>query len=113
MISFVLRMLAVALLASVALAAPGDPVGIEFQVNTSTTSSQWETSVAPDGGGGFVVVWAGYGGTDTSGLGILAQLYDALGSTVGPEFQVNTYTTGIQRQPAVGADPGGGFVVVW
>jgi hypothetical protein len=32
---------------------------------------------------------------------------------VGPEFQVNTYTTGSQQQPVVAADAAGNFVVVW
>ncbi len=32
---------------------------------------------------------------------------------VGPEFQVNTYTTNAQRLPSVGMDASGGFVVVW
>jgi hypothetical protein len=32
---------------------------------------------------------------------------------VGPEFQVNNYTTGSQRAPAVAADANSGFVVVW
>jgi CheY-like chemotaxis protein len=31
----------------------------------------------------------------------------------GPEFQVNTYTTGIQRYPAVAMADSGDFVVVW
>jgi len=35
------------------------------------------------------------------------------GSPVGPEFQVNTYTTGYQRGTAVASDPAGNFVVVW
>jgi hypothetical protein len=35
------------------------------------------------------------------------------GSPVGPEFRVNTYTTGYQRFGSVGADPSGNFVVVW
>jgi hypothetical protein len=32
---------------------------------------------------------------------------------VGPEFQINIYTTAYQQAPAVGANPAGGFVVVW
>ena len=31
----------------------------------------------------------------------------------GAEFQINTFTTGDQRGPAVAGDPGGSFVVVW
>jgi len=32
---------------------------------------------------------------------------------VGSEFQVNTYTTSFQRNPAVASDAAGNFVVVW
>ena len=32
---------------------------------------------------------------------------------VGPEFQVNTFTTGNQNQPKVAADSAGDYVVVW
>ena len=32
---------------------------------------------------------------------------------VGPEFRVNTYTTGNQENPSIAVDPAGNFVVVW
>src|SRR5262245_39803235 len=32
---------------------------------------------------------------------------------VGPQFQVNTYTTSFQQRPSVAADADGDFVVVW
>src|SRR5438876_679559 len=35
------------------------------------------------------------------------------GYPVGPEFRVNTYTTGCQGAPSVAADAAGNFVVVW
>ena len=35
------------------------------------------------------------------------------GTPVGPEFRVNTYTTGYQDTASVAADPAGNFVVVW
>ena len=96
--------LTVALLAIAARldAAPGDPVGVEFQVNTYTTDRQSDPSVAPDGAGGFVVVWespASDGDTDDDG--IRARRFDAAGTPVGGEFQVNTYTTGDQFLPTV------------
>ena len=37
----------------------------------------------------------------------------AQGTPLGPEFRVNTYTTGGQFEPAVAADSAGRFVVVW
>jgi hypothetical protein len=93
----------------------GAPVGAEFQVNTYTTSEQRSPSVAPDGSGGFVVVWrsTGSGGTDTSYTSIQAQRFSAAGTPVGGEFQVNTYTTSNQSQASVAPDDSGGFVVAW
>src|SRR6185295_10007224 len=37
----------------------------------------------------------------------------AQGDPLGPEFRVNTYTTGSQAAPSVAADSSGNFVVVW
>jgi hypothetical protein len=87
----------------------GAPQAGEFQVNTYTTGSQGEfgVSVAKNPTGGFVVVWQAVGETH-------AQRYDSLGNRLGSEFQVNTYTTGIQGVSAsVSADPGGNFIVAW
>ena len=39
----------------------GTAVGDELQVNTYTTDSQYRSSVAGDGNGGFVVAWRSYG----------------------------------------------------
>lgn len=91
-------------------------VGSEFQVNTYTTGRQRQVSaaVAPDGS--FVIVWSSegsYDGDDSSGYAIQGQRYDADGDRWGPQFQVNTYTTGAQRFPSVSSAPDGGFVVVW
>src|SRR5262249_58409985 len=45
--------------------------------------------------------------------GVFGQRYDGSGAPVGTEFQVNPYTPGLQRAPAVAAVQNGGFVVVW
>jgi hypothetical protein len=90
----------------------GAPRGAEFQVNTYTTSRQYNPAVAMDPAGKFLVVWQSVG-QDGSGLGIFGQRYDAAGTRLGAEFRVNTYTTSDQRYPAPAAAPGGEFVVVW
>ncbi|ADV61466.1 VBCS repeat-containing protein [Isosphaera pallida ATCC 43644] len=92
--------------------ASGNPVGGEFQVNTYTTSFQVNPHVAMNGAGDFVVVWQSYT-QDGSGYGVYAQRFDASGNPVGGEFQVNTYTTGWQRNPRVAMNAAGDFVVVW
>lgn len=49
-------------------------------------------------------------------MAILATGFAPAGSRaqlLGPEFQVNTYTTGAQSRPQVAASPAGEFVVTW
>jgi hypothetical protein len=90
----------------------GNPLGDEFQVNTTTTNAQRFPSVAARESGEFVVVWQGVG-PDGAPTGIFAQRYDAAGAPTGSEFQVNVSTVGNAEHPAVSTDPGGGFVVAW
>ncbi|NGX62500.1 MAG: hypothetical protein K940chlam9_01999, partial [Chlamydiae bacterium] len=86
--------------------------GLEFQVNTYTTSYQRYPSVAPLNDGGFVVTWSS-NGQDGDSLGIYGQRYDSSGVKSGLEFQVNTYTTNYQREPSVAPLNEGGIVVTW
>jgi hypothetical protein len=53
-------------------------VGSEFLVNTYTTGSQDDPSVAMTRSGDFVVAWDGAPGQDGSGYGVFAQRYDDL-----------------------------------
>jgi hypothetical protein len=92
-------------------ASTGAPLGPEFRVNTFTTGSQYNPAVASSASGRFVVVWSSP--QDGSGDGVFGQRYDNAGVPLGPEFRVNTYTTGGQYRPAVASDTGGNFVVVW
>jgi hypothetical protein len=93
--------------------ATGASVGGEFQVNTYTTGWQYSSSVAMDGVGNFVVVWQDPMGQDGSGIGVFGRRYDASAGSFGPQFRVNTFTTGSQRNAAVAAAADGNFVVVW
>jgi hypothetical protein len=88
----------------------GVPLGSEFRVNTQTLLDQYASRVSVDASGNFVVVWTSELGVGDS---VFGQRYDSSGSPLGPEFLVNTYTTGDQRGPSVAADPLGRFVVVW
>jgi hypothetical protein len=96
--------------------AGGARVGGEFQANTYTTGPQGPADVAMSGDGRFVVVWRGGSQPDPQdgdSFGVFGQRYDSAGKRLGAEFQVNTYTTAEQTEITVGADAGGGFVVVW
>ena len=88
------------------------PLGTTFRVNTWTTGSQTDASVAADPSGNFVVAWQSPG-QDGFGSGVFGQRFAGSGVPLGPEFRVNTYTTGNQGGPAVATDSSGNFVVVW
>ncbi len=100
---------------SVSPAAAQTPLGSDFQLNTYTTGTQRyaRVSVRPDRS--FVAVWTSRGsdGTDTDLDSIRGALFDVVGNPIGGEFQVNTYTTGIQQSPEVDNDAAGNFIVVW
>jgi len=91
------------------------PIGAEFQANTYVTNSQKEQSVAVDGAGNFVVVWASlhYGSYGPPDATIRGQRFSSAGTAVGTEFQIDTFTGGSPESPQVAADPAGEFVVVW
>ena len=92
----------------------GVPQAGEFQVNTFTTSDQSSPSVAMDATGNFVVTWDSIGQEGAgSGTGVFAKRYNAAGTALGAEFQVNSYTTGAQRSAAVAMNAAGNFVITW
>ena len=91
----------------------GAPVGPEFRINTYTTNAQRISSVASDGSGNFVVVWASYPGQDGSTFGVFGQRYASSGAPLGTEFRINTYTSDAQTGPSIALDASGNFVVVW
>jgi hypothetical protein len=108
--------------------ASGSPVGGSFQINTYSyvfpvptpnppNIDQVDPWVASTSCGAFVVVWTstlGSPGNDTSGSSVQGQVYNASGSAVGGQFQVNTDTTGNQQAAGVASDAAGhNFVAVW
>ena len=92
--------------------ATGSPLGSEFSVSSSAPGYKWNPAVAVDASGSFVVTW-GDPGQDGSSHGVFARRFDAAGSAVAEEFQVNTYTPSAQFAPAVAAGTGETFVAVW
>jgi len=97
--------------------AKGATIGLEFQVNSTTAGNQYQSSVAADGSGNFVVAWTDRGPytypPDLDAASIRAQRFDVTGTPVGGEFQVNTYTTGTKGLADVAMDTDGDFIVVW
>ncbi|MCK7610946.1 Ig-like domain-containing protein [Roseibium sediminicola] len=92
--------------------ASGNAVGSEFQVNTTTGSTQYFGGVTGLASGGFVVIWDSRV-ADGSGYGVVAQEFDAAGNKVGGEVLINTTTANDQRYSSIDARPDGGYVVTW
>jgi hypothetical protein len=91
--------------------ASGAPLGGEFQVNSHTTGGQHDAVIGMDATGNFVVVW--FSLHDDGNGGVFGQRFNAVAARQGPEFRVNSYTTGSQYGPSVGMDADGDFVVSW
>ncbi|HEY9644295.1 MAG TPA: hypothetical protein V6C57_27625 [Coleofasciculaceae cyanobacterium] len=90
----------------------GTPIGQAFQVNKTSANDQTDPAVGMDETGNSVVVWSSENsnGTDKD---IYAQRIADNGKRLGPQFLVNTSTTGDQTVPAVDMDLDGSFVVTW
>ena len=91
----------------------GSASGSQFQINSTTVSTQAYPSITSLTDGGFVATWTDYSGEDGSDQGIFGQRYDASGNTVASEFQINTQTSGDQSWSDIKSLPNGGFVVTW
>jgi len=89
--------------------AAGVPLASEFQVNTTTAGYQDWVSIAALGNSGYVVVWGG-GGKDKL---VLGQRLTSVGTPLGTEFRVNTYTSGHNYFLDVAANGDRKFVVAW
>ena len=98
-----------ALVVAPAFAQP--PGGPEFQVNAYTPNDQDDPDLCVLDDGSFVVVWES-NEQEGHNNGVFGQRYAADGSPLAAEFQVNTYTTDGQSDPAVCCSAAG-FVVAW
>ena len=86
--------------------------GSEFRVNSYTTGAQYGPSIASTADGSFVVVWTS-NVQDGSAAGIFGRRFGSDGVAQGNDFQVNSFTTGFQRNSAIASSPDGDFVAVW
>jgi hypothetical protein len=93
-------------------AASGQRQAAEFQVNAYTTASQNRPAIASEANGDFVVTWDS-NGQDGNGYGVFARRFTSSGGGSGGEFQVNTYTSGLQGSIVVAMDGDGDFVIAW
>ena len=93
--------------------ANGVSLGDPAIVNTETYKNQEMGDVSALANGGFVVTWTSGFNQDGANRGVFAQRYDASGTKVDGEFQVNSHTPSNQWNSAVTGLAGGGFVIAW
>ncbi len=98
--------------------ATGATVGGEVHVNSYLPSTQSNPSVAALSTGGWVVTWSSFGQDDTSGsetpsLGLYQQAYNANGTALGNENQINIAHLLGQQNAQIAPLTGGGWVVTW
>ncbi len=89
----------------------GQPLGTEFQVNSSAAGFQYGPSVTMRVNRGFVVAWSSSNAGSQSG--VFGRRYDSAGQPDGAEFRINSYTMARTLDPAVAASADGAFVVAW
>ncbi len=93
-----------------------DPSGTaqatEFQVNSFSASYQLAPAIDSDDDGDFVIAWQS-DTKDGSFYGVAARRFDSVGVAQGVEVQVNAYTSGQQKAPAIAMTPNGEFIVTW
>jgi hypothetical protein len=94
------------------LSAQGVSYNQEFQINSNIASVPENQQICVLKNKRFVICWMGYG-SDGSGYGVFARLFDVDGSPIGTEFQVNTYTEGDQWFAKICALDNGCFVICW
>jgi hypothetical protein len=92
--------------------AAGTRQGTEVHVNTNIPGDQRAPSIAMDADGDYVITWESTA-QDGSGAGVYAQRYNAAGTRQGTESRLNTTTANDQREPSVGTDADGDYVVAW
>ena len=87
------------------------PVGSDFQISTAGAEDRYP-DVVGDGSGGYLVTWV-KNSVPNIGKDVYARRYDASDTPLGPELQLNTYTTGDQTAVSAVSLPDGTFWVGW
>ncbi len=84
------------------------PLGGAFPMNADTVPSRFDSSIARDASGRFVVVW-----TEGGGAQIRGRRFASDGTPLGGDFEVSTSAPDYVTYPFVASDPSGNFAVVW
>ncbi|MDN3506104.1 MAG: hypothetical protein P0S96_02630 [Simkaniaceae bacterium] len=92
--------------------ASGAKAGVDYPVNTFTTSRQYRSSTASSDSGRLATAWTSLT-QDGDGAGVYGQFFDPTGAKAGNEFQANAYTTSSQTNPSVVFLDSNRIVVAW
>lgn len=84
------------------------PVNATIKVNTTVADAQFAPAVAALSGGGYVIVWE-----DFSAGRVFAQRFDAVGTKVGGELQLDLTQGGSPVWVSVAATANDGFVIAF
>jgi hypothetical protein len=90
----------------------GSPAGSEFRISGDIVNDQSMPAIAALPDGGFIVVWQS-AATDSSGINVFGQRFNAAGAPLQGQFRISTATVGNHILPSVAATSDGGFAVVW
>jgi hypothetical protein len=88
------------------------PFSGELRANATTAGLQGRPAVAVFPSGDFLIAWESWT-QDQGGPGVFARRFDILGQPAGPELQVNTFSPGVQRRPALAAGRTGALLAAW
>lgn len=92
----------------------GLPLSDDFQVNVGVQGYQWKADVAFTEMDQFIIVWETIIAFDPDGnRNIIGRRFDGAGNPLTGDFQINSYSTSNQLEPAIAADGQGNLVVVW
>lgn len=84
----------------------------DIRVNTHTNSAQSRPVIVSLASGNFAVAWESMH-EDGSYKGVYMRLIGSAGQMITTPVRVNQFTANNQRDPAIAALPGGGFIIVW
>ena len=92
--------------------ADGTPAGPDFLINSTTLNSQEQPDITVLADGRFVATWYSNEGAATVS-DMRARIFNADGTSSGPDFIVNSTTANGQFSPSITALTDGRFVVLW
>ncbi len=93
--------------------AIGSPRTGEILVNQTVAHSQFWPRLGVQSSGNFMAVWVSGFQDDDGSAGVYRRHFDANGTPLISECQVNLVDQGTQTHPDVAVDAAGNFVVVW